>query len=175
MDCTGISVPSPQFSLTAVNSWVKHEGDNWSFPIAHIDDFTITISDATDTTSNENNVCGSIIYAKYFGDIGTDFLDLSGSLITVKTDQTDGKAESVRYIAMNDYEVYALDIQTFKWVNCLNSAPVAATSGWDGFYAETWMIVGGDEVPAAFYWSVPEFLFEGYYDVCKSNEYKFEC
>ena len=71
--------------------------------------------------------------------------------------------------------MYPLVVQTFRWINCLSSAPVAPTSGWDGFYSATWMIVGGTEAPAAFYWSVPEFLFSGYYDVCKSNEYYFEC
>ena len=97
MDCTGISVATPQFSLTAANSWVKHLGDEWSFPIGHIDDFTITISDATGPTSNENNVCGSITYEKDddYNDIDTSFLDLSGSIITIKPNQATGSSSTV--------------------------------------------------------------------------------
>ena len=54
-----MTVNSPQFSLTAANSFVKYEDDTWEFPVDHIGDFTVTISDATGLTSSRNSLCGA--------------------------------------------------------------------------------------------------------------------
>ena len=59
IDCTCMTVNSPQFSLTAANSFVKYEDDTWEFPVDHIGDFTVTISDATGLTSSRNSLCGA--------------------------------------------------------------------------------------------------------------------